>query len=111
MPPLVIHQDGGFLDIPVNESLPLGVMRHVPIDHQEFTIPTEGLALMYSDGLHEALNAHNRIFGLDQVKQKLLTNHLESAETICEKLWLAVQEHRGEVPHQDDFTTVIVKRN
>ena len=111
MPPIVIDQDGIFMDIPMDEGQPLGLMERVRLDQQEVSIPNGGLALLSSDGLHEALSAQDEMFGLEKVKRELLLHRQESAEAICKKLWLAVQNHSGEVPNQDDFTTVVVKRN
>ncbi|MGB7115996.1 MAG: GAF domain-containing SpoIIE family protein phosphatase [Anaerolineales bacterium] len=110
VPPMVIDQDGVFMDIPVEEGQPLGVIHDLSIDQQQFFIPEGGLALMFSDGLHEVFNSQGNIFGLDRIKNELLVHRQESAQTICKKLWLAVQNHSGEIPHQDDFTTVVVKR-
>lgn len=80
------------------------------IDQQQFIIPEGGLALLFSDGLHEVFNSQGDIFGLDRINSELLVHRQESAGTICNKLWLAVQNHSGEIPHQDDFTTVVIKR-
>jgi serine phosphatase RsbU (regulator of sigma subunit) len=37
-------------------------------------------------------------------------NHRRPAESICEKLWQAVQAHGLGLPQQDDFTVLVVKR-
>jgi serine phosphatase RsbU (regulator of sigma subunit) len=86
------------------------VIDNLHIDQQQFFIPEGGLALLFSDGLHEVFNSQGNIFGLDRIKSELLVHRQESAQTICNKLWLAVQNHSGEIPHQDDFTTVVIKR-
>jgi sigma-B regulation protein RsbU (phosphoserine phosphatase) len=110
LPPIMLDQDGVFLDIPVAEGQPLGVIDNVLIDQQQITITDGGLALLYSDGLHEAVNSQGNAFGFDRVKEELLAHRQKSAKTICKKLWKAVENHSGEILHQDDFTTVIVKR-
>ena len=110
VPPIVIDRDGVFMDIPIEEGQPLGVIDNLHIDQHQFFIPEGGLALMYSDGLQEVFNSQGNMFGLDCIMSELLVNRQESAATICNKLWLAVQNHSGAIPHQDDFTTVVVKR-
>ncbi|MGB6423374.1 MAG: GAF domain-containing SpoIIE family protein phosphatase, partial [Anaerolineales bacterium] len=67
VPPMVIDQDGVFMDIPVEEGQPLGVIHDLSIDQQQFFIPEGGLALMFSDGLHEVFNSQGNIFGLDRI--------------------------------------------
>jgi serine phosphatase RsbU (regulator of sigma subunit) len=110
LPPVVIDQDGKFVEIPIDEGQPLGVFDDFSIDQQQFTIPSGGLVLLFSDGLHEAADASGNPFGFDRVKDILIAHRHESAHTICQELWLAVKNHSGEHLHQDDFTTLVVKR-
>jgi len=110
LPPIVVNKDGKIIDLPVTNGQALGMFENLSIDQQQFTIPKGGLALFFSDGLYEAFDPFGRAFGLDRVKELLVTHRHESAQAICQNLWLAVQEHSGELLHQDDFTTVVVKR-
>lgn len=110
MPPIVIDQDGVFTPIAMTEGQPLGIMEQVQIDHQFVSIPNGGLMLLFSDGLSEALNAQDKMLGLIRVKEELLIHRHDRAQTICQNLWLAVENYTGEVPNQDDFTTVVIKR-
>jgi len=110
LPPIVIDQDGNFVNIPIKEGQPLGVFDNFFLDQNQFTIPEGGLVLLFSDGLHEAADASGNPFGFERVKDILIAHRHESADTICQKLWAAVKNHSGEHLHQDDFTTVVVKR-
>ncbi|MGB2956011.1 MAG: GAF domain-containing SpoIIE family protein phosphatase [Anaerolineales bacterium] len=110
LPPIVIDQYGKFVDMPVAQGQPLGVFDNLCIDQQQFTIPDGGLVLLFSDGLHEAIDSLGNPFGLDRVRDILIAHRHERAKTICKKLWEAVQNHSSEILHQDDFTTVVVKR-
>jgi serine phosphatase RsbU (regulator of sigma subunit) len=110
LPPIVLDPDGEILDIPLGLGQPLGVFDSMSIDQQQFTVPKGGLVLLYSDGLHEAVNAQGKPFGLERVKEELYLNRHESAQQICEKLWRAVQNHSYGLQHQDDFTTILIKR-
>ena len=109
--PIILDQNGKFIDIAMERGQPLGLFDEVKIDQQQVLIPKGGLALLYSDGLNEAADSQGNEFGLQRVKHELLTHREENASIICEKLWLTAQSHSGENLHQDDFTTVIVKRD
>ena len=109
--PILVDQKGKILDIPLSMGQPLGLFNRFPIDQQQVTIPHGGLAMFFSDGLYEANNSQGVAFGLDRVKALLVAQRHESAKTICNSLWTAVQDYSGEIPHQDDFTIVIVKRD
>ncbi|MBN2556422.1 MAG: SpoIIE family protein phosphatase [Anaerolineales bacterium] len=110
LPPIVINPDGTIMDLPVELGQPLGIFREFSIDQQEFIIPAGGLVLLYSDGLLEAVDETGRPFGVGRVRDILVAHRHKSAGTICKELWHAVQSYSGELLHQDDFTTVIIKR-
>ena len=111
LPPILVNEDGGIIDPPITNGKSLGVFDKLNIDQQHCTIPKGGLALFFSDGLYEAFNPSGEFFGLDRVKALLVAHRRESANTICKKLWFAVEQFSEDIPHQDDFTTVVVKRN
>jgi len=111
LPPIIVDRDGKLIDIPYDDGLPLGLIKNIKIDQQQFLIPKGGLALLYSDGLNEALDSQGKIFGHHQVKQELSNNREGAARKICDHLWQVVKNHSGDIPHQDDFTTVIIKRH
>jgi sigma-B regulation protein RsbU (phosphoserine phosphatase) len=108
--PILITHDGKIVDIPFSKGQPLGIFNSFLIDQQQITIPHGGLAMFFSDGLYEAYNSRGDAFGLERIKKLMISHRHEPARIICDKLWKAVQIHSGEIPHQDDFTVVIVKR-
>jgi serine phosphatase RsbU (regulator of sigma subunit) len=108
--PIVLDKDGSFIDVPMNRGQPLGVFEDVQIDHQQFTLSQGGTVLLHSDGLNEAADSQGREFGIQRIRQELFAHRKKSAGTICQKLWQAVQSYSGEIQHQDDFTTVVIKR-
>ena len=110
LPPIVVTNDGEIIELPVSQGVALGMFDEIIIDKNQFTIPEGGLALFFSDGLYEAFNPQGQAFGLDRVKEILVTHRHEKAKAICNELWSAVQGFSGENLHQDDFTAVIVKR-
>lgn len=110
IPPIVLGPDCEFFDIDIREGHPLGVVDPLFIDQQTFTLPPGGLVLFASDGLHEAMNDKGKAFGFDRIREELIEHCQKSAEQICEGLWQAVEKHSGENLHQDDFTTVVIKR-
>ena len=111
LPPILLDRCGEVIEVAMDEGQPLGIFEEMKLDLQEVVIPRGGLALLFSDGLNEAADAQGNPFGFERIKQELFANRLESAKAICAKLWEAVDAHSGEMPHQDDFVTVVVKRH
>jgi sigma-B regulation protein RsbU (phosphoserine phosphatase) len=110
LPPIVIDQHGKPVEIPISQGQPLGLFDNLSIDQQQFILPKGGLVLLFSDGLNEVVDPQGNLFGLERVRDILEVGHQQNAQTICESLWQAVQKHSGETHHQDDFTTVVIKR-
>jgi serine phosphatase RsbU (regulator of sigma subunit) len=110
LPPILIGPGGEVIDLAVGEGQSLGIFDDVKIDEQEVTLPPGGLALFYSDGLTEAIDAQNSEFGPARTLQELAVHCCEPAQAICEELWRAVRAHSGDFVNQDDFTTLVIKR-
>ena len=111
LPPIILDASGKPIKVSMDVGQPLGLFDNVKLDIQELIIPTGGLALLFSDGLNEAADSQEKEFGFERITQELFTNREESAKVICKKLWNAVNTHSGDLPHQDDFVTVIIKRH
>lgn len=110
LPPVILDTNGEVINIGMNTGQPLGLFSKVKLDVQEIVIPRGGLALLFSDGLHEAVDSHGKAFGIERIIRELSANRGENAQVICKRLWEAVDAHSGEMPHQDDFVTVLIKR-
>lgn len=108
--PLVMDGTGKFQRIPLYEGQPLGLFEYMKIDQQEYTVPPAGLVLFYSDGLNESINWSGQEFGENRIREILSANKTENAQTICDRLFSAVQVHCGDILHQDDLTMVLIKR-
>ena len=108
--PLVLDQDFSPVETQPNPGMPLGVIEEVQLDSQMVIIPTGGLAVIYSDGLSEALNSQNQQFGSERLAEDLLAVRHLPAQEICQKIWENVQIFMGDQPQSDDFTVVVIKR-
>lgn len=108
--PIVLDSFGRSRPMSLQEGQPLGVLESFALDQQEIIIPHGGLALLYSDGLNEACDAHGKEFGTERIQQELLAHRNKNAKNLCAQLWNAVELYSAPIPHQDDFTTAVIKR-
>lgn len=69
------------------------------------------IIFLATDGIYEARNNENTLFGKNQVKQLIRANAAFSAEEILTSIENGVAKHRGETMVEDDMTMVIVKIN
>ena len=108
--PYLLDEEGRQVKVPISSAQPLGLFDNPPIDEQYIHLPPGGTLLLYSDGVTETMDNKGTEFGLDSIFQSLTTNRILPAQEICAHLWQDVQRHSGDQPQQDDFTTVVVKR-
>jgi sigma-B regulation protein RsbU (phosphoserine phosphatase) len=108
--PLVLDEDGRLIETGVGQGMPLGILEEIPLDSRSVIIPPGGLAVVYSDGLSEALDANSNQFGVERLAAELPAIRRLPAGQICDRLWSLVQEFSGEEPQSDDFTAIVIKR-
>jgi serine phosphatase RsbU (regulator of sigma subunit) len=108
--PFLLDEDGQVIAVPVTPGQPLGLFETLPIDEQISHIPMGGMLLLYSDGVSETQDTKGVDFGQESIHKTLSATRNQSAQGICEELWNQVQEHGRNMPQQDDFTSVVIKR-
>jgi serine phosphatase RsbU (regulator of sigma subunit) len=109
--PYLLDEKGRRVDVPVSFAQPLGLFDDPPSDEQFIHLSPGATLLLYSDGITETMDAQGNEFGLDSLYRTMSTNRARPAQGICDHLWQDVQAHGGDLPQQDDFTTVVVKRS
>lgn len=104
--PIEVNTDGA----PRGIGMPLGILEEIQLDARSLTIQPGGLAVFYSDGLSEALDASGNEFGAQRLAAELPSISHLPAEQICAQLWSLVQDFSADQPQSDDFTVVVIKR-
>lgn len=109
--PIILDAYGKRIKIKMNTGQPLGLFPDIKLDIQTVYIPFDGMALLYSDGLNEAINIQGLEFGYEGIFHALSNNREKSSKMICRRLWEAVKVYSGNLAYQDDFVAMIVKRH
>ena len=65
----------------------------------------------FSDGITEAMNEKDEMFGEDKLNEILKGKSNNRSTEVMDKIWSEVQLFRGSTPVNDDMTMVIVKVN
>ncbi len=79
-------------------------------EKQKFEFFKDNLLVMYTDGLVEAMNAHEEEFGLNRLREIVLKYRHENIDSLKEHIIEAVKRHTGGKPLDDDFTLLLVRR-
>ena len=108
-PPLVRH-DGQFEYLQGKIGFVLGGMEDMNYQKQQFKMKKGDAIFLYTDGVTEATNTENQLYGDERLKDFL--NSLPedcSSEEICKRVKADVYQFTGEAPQFDDITVMCVR--
>jgi sigma-B regulation protein RsbU (phosphoserine phosphatase) len=108
-PPLIKRSGCDFEYIKLDSNIVLGAMPDVDFNIKEIDFDSDDEIFMYTDGVTEALNKEDKLYGEDRLKQMLNTNKNLSIRKICEKLKEDIKNYSQDVEQSDDITMLIFK--
>jgi serine phosphatase RsbU (regulator of sigma subunit) len=109
-PPYIMDEGGEPIQQPIALGQPLGLFDDPVLDEQSLKLPPGGLVLIYSDGLSEAADSQGEEFGSTRLQGSLSAAIQKTPQEICGCLWEQVKLYTAELPQQDDFTVVAIRR-
>jgi phosphoserine phosphatase RsbU/P len=105
-PPILVRADGTALELRVGGGV-LGLFSEWTYEQTQFKLESGDRLVLYTDGITEVESPHDEEFGVDRVKEIVVTNRQGSAEQIQRSLMQAVSHHCEE-RFQDDATVVVI---
>ena len=93
-----------------NSDLPLGSMKKVEYESVTFDLNEGDILIFHSDGLIEALNTDEEMYGTDRLKD--VVSKIPDSSTATEVIQSIVEDVRnfvGEAEQYDDMTIVVIK--
>ncbi len=91
-------------------GIALGMIEGASYQSQKISINPGDKLLIYSDGIHEAMNERNEQFGVKKLQQILLDNRELSSEKLIKRIFETVNLFFADRPQKDDMTTVLLSR-
>ncbi len=91
------------------EGFPLGLFPNA--EYEEFTLSTQpgDLIVFFSDGIVDAVNADNDMFGDDRLKELLESQRQPTARSTVDSILQAVTDFQAGTAHFDDETIVVLR--
>ena len=108
-PPLVRHADGRFEYLRSRAGFVLAGMDSVKYKTQELQLQPGDIVYLYTDGVTEATNADNELFGEERLLEAINSRDYGSMEELCTFIKSEVDAFVGEAPQFDDITMVAFK--
>jgi sigma-B regulation protein RsbU (phosphoserine phosphatase) len=91
------------------DGIALGVIEDIELEEKSLTLDDGDLLVLYTDGVTEATNLQEEIWGEERLMQLVMDNHDLSANELGDKIRDAAMEFTGAAPQFDDFTLMVVK--
>jgi serine phosphatase RsbU (regulator of sigma subunit) len=107
-PPLVLRKDGEIEELSTG-GLVLGAFAGVLYEQGSIELKEGDLLFLYTDGISEALNSKEEMFGENRIKDFLLNKIHFSVERLLENLEGEVLKFIENTPLADDFTILAAR--
>ena len=102
--PMLKHPDGSFEIIKDKHGLVLGAMEGIHYKEYEIRLDPGSKLFVYTDGVPEATDTQNKLFGTERTLDALNMNAGGTPRQLLEAVKKAVDEFVGEAPQFDDLT-------
>lgn len=103
-PPLVRHGDGSFTYLKSRPGLVLAGMDGIRYRKNEFQLFPGDMLYLYTDGVTEATDLHNELYGEDRLLDVLNHHTGSDVESLCTAVKADVDAFVGKSPQFDDIT-------
>ena len=106
-PPLLKRANGDFEYLKTRAGFVLAGMEGVRYRAGELTLSPGDRLFLYTDGVPEATNAENKLYGEDRLLHFMNQNAIAEAVTLLPALKANIDEFVGEAPQFDDITMLM----
>ena len=110
-PPLIVRPGEGLLRLERSDNIPLGLDAGEEYDQLEHEMAPYETVVAYTDGVTDACNADEELFGEARLQELLADAATESPERMLQQIWTAVNLFSGRMAAADDKTCVLARRH
>ncbi len=110
MPPLVSRAANGAIEELRSPGMALAVLPGIEFEERTARLDPGDALVLYTDGVIEASDARQRMFGRERLMEVLRAHPTGSAEELAETIDQVIIAFVGDAPQFDDFTLVVAKR-
>ena len=91
------------------DTFPLGILEEANYEETRLQLQPGDKVVFYTDGIVEAMNEQDEIFGFDRLQEVIKTSHAETSELLMNEIMTSVKNFTGDAPQHDDLTVIVVK--
>lgn len=108
LPPYIKHKDGSITKLESDPDLFIGAFEDIEITSHYFELEETDTIFIYTDGLTDAENEENELFGKDRLEEVIASVPAYS-ENICEKIVSRIDSYIDKADQFDDMTCLSLK--
>lgn len=108
LPAYYRKKEGVLMEL-ATSGIPMGVAPIVQLEVKSIKLEEGDLLFLYTDGITEASDKNNQMFGKERIAQRLLLSQNAAPAILMESLFRDVQYFVGAAPQYDDMTVLIAR--
>lgn len=108
-PPILFHGSKDKHELLEAEGMALGVMPGIDYEEREVKLQSGDVALLYTDGVPEAIDELGQEFGEERLLQVIMEKGFLSAPELIKQICREVTDFCGKEPQFDDLTMLAVE--
>lgn len=108
-PPLIRRASGEVEELPPMGGMAVGVFDDLGLKNVHMDLEPGDVLLLYTDGLNEAINPAEEMYGLERAKGWLARTEIKTAPEMIDDLIDDWRAFTGEVEQFDDLTLLVFK--
>lgn len=109
--PAICRAEGNFELFKDKHGMPLGAFPGVKYREEEILLHKEDIIFVYTDGVAEATNPSEELFGTERMLETLNYCKEKDCEGIIHGIQKSIDTFVGEAPQFDDITMLVLKMN
>ena len=108
-PPVMVAPDGTCTWLETVSNLPIGVMKEFTFEEQSLSLPDSSSLILYTDGITEAENARQQLYGKDRLLNAIRKNSTLAPCTMIEALLSDVGGYVNGCDPSDDIALMVME--
>ena len=109
-PPYLLHANGTVTELPSTINICMGVMEDFIYNAEELKLEKGDMLVTFTDGVTEACDTENRLYGEEQLAKLLATQGGKSSKEVIEAIEADITRHTAGADQSDDITILNIKR-
>jgi phosphoserine phosphatase RsbU/P len=109
-PPAVLIREGRAQFLPLKPGMIAGIMPGLSAPNQSVQLQADDLVVFYTDGVTEAFDAAENLYGESKLLEELAGQFGHTAAAATDAVLRSVRAHAGDQPQSDDIAVLALKR-